>query len=164
MADGARALQFAHVLFSLELYLLSPYLRRYIRRANAIAHLLTTGVVVPSPRSLSCVQRACVQSVVLISISFQAMAIAAASLVAVLSQLMASVFCVSVVFVSFLCPLWLMGIQKRKQKINGPWDEAVPKWSTRLSDFQRTHSLRPSATRRIGATQSYNNGQKVKGE
>eukprot|EP00873_Tetraselmis_striata_P006663 jgi/Tetstr1/426927/TSEL_017140.t1 len=39
---GRREQVFAHVLFSLEMYLLSPFVRRHIRRTHTIAHLATT--------------------------------------------------------------------------------------------------------------------------
>ena len=68
------------------------------------------------------------------------MTAASAALLAVLSKPAAVAFLACAFFMSFLCPLFLICIQKYKQKINGPWDEAVPKWSTRVSDFQRTHS------------------------
>jgi len=109
---------FAHVLFSLELFLLSPHPRRFIRTAHAAAHLLTTC----------------------------AMTSAAAGLLAALSKPAAVAFLATVLFMSFLCPLWLICIQKYKQKINGPWDEAVPKWSERVSDFQRAYSTAAAPT------------------
>ena len=34
----------------------------------------------------------------------------------------------------FLCPMWLVRIQKFKANINGPWDEAVPKLNEELHD------------------------------
>jgi hypothetical protein len=34
--------------------------------------------------------------------------------------------------VTLVCPYWLVHIQKFKAKINGPWDEAVPKLATTL--------------------------------
>lgn len=37
----------------------------------------------------------------------------------------------------FLCPWWLVHIEKFKTKINGPWDEAIP----RLTTLVREHSL-----------------------
>lgn len=88
---------FVHVLFCLQLYLLSPFMRRYIRRASVAAHV---GLTV-------------------------AMAAAAAALLAPLSVLLTAVFLVKVIFVSFICPWWLVHIHKFKAKINGPWDEAV---------------------------------------
>ena len=74
------------------------------------------------------------------------MASVAVALLAVLSMPAAAAFMAAVLFVSFICPLWLICIQKYKQKINGPWDEAVPKWSALVSDFQRTCSTASTAT------------------
>eukprot|EP00873_Tetraselmis_striata_P006661 jgi/Tetstr1/426925/TSEL_017138.t1 len=72
----------------------------------------------------------------------RALAGGAAMMLAPLSLAGTVTFVATVVFVMFACPLWLVRIQKYKQKINGNWDEAVPKWSTRVTDFQRQHSLR----------------------
>eukprot|EP00877_Chromochloris_zofingiensis_P010970 jgi/Chrzof1/6126/Cz17g10210.t1 len=89
---------FVHVLFCLELYLLSPFMRRYIRQASITAHVtLTLGMVC-----------------------------AAVALLLPLSSNLTTVFLVAVVFISLLCPRWLVRIHKFKAKINGPWDEAVP--------------------------------------
>lgn len=96
--------QFAHVLFCLQLYLLSPFMRRYVRAASSAAHVALTA----------------------------AMAAAAAALLAALSARAAALFCAAVLFVSLLCPLWLVRIHKFKAKINGPWDEAVPHVPTHL--------------------------------
>ena len=93
---------FAHVLLCLELYLLSPYMRRYIRQASTAAHLALTA----------------------------AMALAAAALLLPLSAPLAALFLSAVVGVSGICPRWLVRIHKFKAKINGPWDEAVPDLSS----------------------------------
>ncbi|KAI9333010.1 phosphatidylinositol N-acetylglucosaminyltransferase subunit C [Obelidium mucronatum] len=34
-------------------------------------------------------------------------------------------FCV-LLFVTFICPVWFLGVQKYKDEIRGPWDEAKP--------------------------------------
>eukprot|EP00879_Flechtneria_rotunda_P013359 GHRR01013949.1.p1 GENE.GHRR01013949.1~~GHRR01013949.1.p1 ORF type:complete len:178 (+),score=53.64 GHRR01013949.1:913-1446(+) len=95
---------FVHVLFCLELYLLSPFMRRYIRNASLMAHiLLTLGMVA-----------------------------AAVLLLLPLSSVLTIAYLTAVVSVSFLCPYWLVHIHKFKAKINGPWDEAVPKVPSRL--------------------------------
>jgi hypothetical protein len=60
------------------------------------------------------------------------MAAAAAALLAPLSVALALLFLGVVVFVSLLCPWWLVRIHKFKAKINGPWDEAVPHVPTAL--------------------------------
>lgn len=43
----------------------------------------------------------------------------------------------------FICPWWLLHIEKFKTKINGPWDEAVPK----LTKIVQEHSLQNQALR-----------------
>jgi phosphatidylinositol glycan class C protein len=97
-------LQFVHVLFCLELYLLSPFMRRYIRNTSLTAHVLLTA----------------------------AMAAAAICLLLPLSRLITAAYALAVLSVSFVCPYWLVHIQKFKAKINGPWDEAVPKMPTSI--------------------------------
>ncbi|GBF92993.1 phosphatidylinositol N-acetylglucosaminyltransferase subunit C [Raphidocelis subcapitata] len=97
---------FAHVLFCLQLYLLSPFMRRYVRAASLGAHAGLTA----------------------------AMAAAAAALLAPLSPALACVFGGLVLFVSLACPWWLVHIHKFKAKINGPWDEAVPQVPTHLME------------------------------
>jgi len=99
---------FVHILFSLEMYLLSPFLRRFLCRTHSAIHVATTAL----------------------------MGLGAALLLAALSAVAASAFCAASLFITFACPMWLMRIQKYKQKINGPWDEAVPKWSSLVSNFQ----------------------------
>lgn len=86
------------MLFCLELYLLLPFMRRYIRRASLAAHVAVTAAMVG----------------------------AATTLLLPLSPALTALFCGLVLFTSLGCPAWLLGIQKFKAKINGPWDEAVP--------------------------------------
>lgn len=113
-------LQFVHLLFCLELYLLSPFMRRYIRNASLTAHLILTA----------------------------AMVAAAVLLLLPLSRVITAAFVSSVIGVSFVCPYWLVHIQKFKAKINGPWDEAVPKIPTSI------HSSRSSKNRNRWASSS----------
>lgn len=89
---------FVHVLLSLELYLLSPFMRRYIRQASVAAHVAITASMF------------CISTLLLLP----------------LSPNLTIVFTFAVVFISFLSPRWLVRIHKFKAKINGPWDEAVP--------------------------------------
>ncbi|KAI8834975.1 phosphatidylinositol N-acetylglucosaminyltransferase subunit C [Chytriomyces cf. hyalinus JEL632] len=46
--------------------------------------------------------------------------------VSLVSASMAYVYAVTLVFVTFVCPLWFLGVQKYKDEIRGPWDEAKP--------------------------------------
>ncbi len=79
-------------------------MRRYIRNTSIAVHLL-----------LTC-----------------AMVAAAVLLLLPLSGLITAAYVLAVVSVSFVCPYWLVHIQKFKAKINGPWDEAVPKIPTSI--------------------------------
>lgn len=86
------------MLFSLELYLLSPYARRYVRRRSVRLHV---GVTV-------------------------AMAAAAVGLLLCVSGVAAAAFVAADLLLTFLCPLALVRAHKYKAKISGPWDEAAP--------------------------------------
>ena len=97
-------LQFVHVLFCLQVYLLSPFVRRYVRSASLAAHVLLTA----------------------------GMAAAALLLLLPLSSVLSMLYLVVILSVSFVCPYWLVHIQKFKAKINGPWDEAVPRIPTSI--------------------------------
>ncbi|KAL4429203.1 hypothetical protein ABPG77_010182 [Micractinium sp. CCAP 211/92] len=102
---------YAQLLLSLELYILGPYCRRQVAAASPAAHLaLTAGLVA-----------------------------AAAALLAPLSPLLTSVFGCAILFVTFLCPMWLVRIHKFKAAINGPWDEAVPRLSTAVTRHLARH-------------------------
>ena len=103
--DVASAVQ---VLVSLQLYLLSPYVRRYLRQAAPAAYVVLT-VLMP---------------------------LAAMALMAPLSLVLMFAFSAAVLFVSLLCPFWLVRIHKFKAKINGPWDEAVPELLSTLDDLR----------------------------
>ena len=96
------------VLVSLQLYLLSPYVRRYLRQAAPAAYTVLTF----------------------------AMPLVAMGLLAPLSPVLMSAFLAAVLFVSLLCPFWLVRIHKFKAKINGPWDEAVPELLSSLDDLK----------------------------
>jgi phosphatidylinositol glycan class C protein len=61
-----------------------------------------------------------------------ALAAGAAALLARQSVLLTSAFCCALLFVTLICPMWLVRIHKFKAQINGPWDEAVPHLSRHL--------------------------------
>ncbi|GMH40411.1 hypothetical protein BSKO_08315 [Bryopsis sp. KO-2023] len=90
---------FVQILFALELYLLFPFVRRYVCQASMVVHLALT----------------------------LAMLAISVLLAAPLSVLLTSMYCAVVGFVSLICPLFLVNLHKFKAKINGPWDEAVPR-------------------------------------
>ncbi|KAL6753573.1 phosphatidylinositol N-acetylglucosaminyltransferase subunit C [Haematococcus lacustris] len=89
---------FAQVLFSLLSFMLSPFVRRYIRAASASCHVVTTAGLV------------CAAAWLLVPLSLSA----------------SSLFMACVFVLTFVCPALLVSIHKYKAKINGPWDEAVP--------------------------------------
>lgn len=99
------------LLLSLELYILGPYCRRQVAAASPAAHLALTA----------------------------ALAAAAAALLAPLSPLLTSAFVCALLFVTFLCPMWLVRIHKFKAAINGPWDEAVPRLSSAVTRHLSRH-------------------------
>lgn len=45
------------------------------------------------------------------------------------SKLVIYLYFATTLFITFVCPLWLIWIQRYKNQINGPWDEALPKIS-----------------------------------
>lgn len=48
------------------------------------------------------------------------------TLAARVSTLLGALFAAALVAITFLSPMWLMSIQRYKNEINGPWDEARP--------------------------------------
>lgn len=89
---------FSHLTHSLTLFMLTPFLRRYVRRLSFGLHVaVTVGVAAMTTAMMARV-----------------------SLLATGAHLAACVF------VCFGAPAWLVRIQKFKAQINGPWDEAVP--------------------------------------
>lgn len=98
---------FSHLTHSLTLFLLSPFLRRYVRRLSFVLHVVVTlGVAAMTT-----------------------------AMMARVSLLATAAHVVTCAFVCFGAPAWLVRIQKFKAQINGPWDEAVPS-RLRLSDDQ----------------------------
>lgn len=91
-------LQFAQVLLSLELFLLSPYVRRHVQRRSVVAHVALTVAMVG----------------------------VAVGLLTPVSPAAAGVFVGSSIAVSFVAPAALVRAHKFKAKISGPWDEAAP--------------------------------------
>jgi phosphatidylinositol N-acetylglucosaminyltransferase subunit C len=87
---------FAFVLFAVEVFALSPVLRHHVKRQSP-----NTGHIVASISLFG------LATVALLSLS----ALASLCFVAI------------ILFITFVCPFWLIWIQKYKQEINGPWDE-----------------------------------------
>uniref|UniRef100_A0A1D2A9G7 Phosphatidylinositol N-acetylglucosaminyltransferase subunit C n=1 Tax=Auxenochlorella protothecoides TaxID=3075 RepID=A0A1D2A9G7_AUXPR len=89
----------AQLLLSLLAFVLAPYARRQVGAAGAGARAaLTAGTLA-----------------------------GAGAAVWGASRHAGALFALAVVFLGVLCPLWLVRAHKFKAKINGPWDEAVPR-------------------------------------
>ena len=96
------------VLFSLELYLLFPHVRRFTKAQSAVGNQILTVV----------------------------MHICVLLLLIVMSLSVAAIYAALLIFVTFVCPVCLMRVQKCKAQINGPWDEAVP--CIQITQMRRT--------------------------
>lgn len=96
------------VLFSLELYLLSPYIRRYVKNKSIVADEALTVLMHVMVYIVLCP----------------------------IAAVVAYVYAAAIVFISFLCPMWLVKVHKYKAKINGAWDEAVPSTTLKLNKKQ----------------------------
>ena len=91
-------------MLSLELHIMGPYVRHKVAAASPAAHVAVTA----------------------------GLALAAVWMLASQSRLLTGVFVGACLFITFACPAWLVRIHKFKAQINGPWDEAVPRLSTKL--------------------------------
>lgn len=104
--------QFAQILFSLTAFVLLPFTCQHIKQQS---HRLFTAIV--------------------------GAALAATSmLLAMFSWYAASAYVALHLCLVFVCPWWLLQTEKFKAKINGPWDEAVPK----LTEMVRENSFATS--------------------
>lgn len=88
---------FAYLSFALELFVLSPYLRKNVKENAPRMHVAATLVMVT------------------------------AALVAVqgFSSAAAVAITIAIVFLTFITPWLLITVEKSKTQINGPWDEAA---------------------------------------
>ncbi|ORX74626.1 phosphatidylinositol N-acetylglucosaminyltransferase [Linderina pennispora] len=89
---------FAFLSFALEWFALFPIMRRYLKRISAKASMIMTLVL----------------------------ALLAWVLFLDISQAVAMIHVLGTLFITFGCPLWLIWIQRYKNEIHGPWDEARP--------------------------------------
>ncbi|KAI8325874.1 phosphatidylinositol N-acetylglucosaminyltransferase [Martensiomyces pterosporus] len=89
---------FAFLSFALKWFALFPIFRRYLKRISAAASMATTLVL----------------------------ALVAAVMFFYISRAIAMLHVFSTLFITFGCPLWLIWVQRYKNEIHGPWDEARP--------------------------------------
>ncbi|KAJ1834184.1 glycosylphosphatidylinositol anchor biosynthesis [Coemansia sp. RSA 2711] len=89
---------FAFLLFALGWFALFPIFRRYLKRISAAASVATTMVL----------------------------ALVATAMFAYISRVIAMLHVFGTLFITFGCPLWLIWVQRYKNEIHGPWDEARP--------------------------------------
>lgn len=104
-------MQFAQVLFSLTAFIILPFTCQHIQRASAAAY----------------------SAVVLCS------ATATAALLQRHSWQWAGVYAALHAALVFACPACMLSVHKFKAQINGPWDEAVPKLTSRVREM--SHSV-----------------------
>ncbi|KAJ2638448.1 glycosylphosphatidylinositol anchor biosynthesis [Coemansia sp. RSA 1286] len=89
---------FAFLAFALEWFGLFPIFRRYLKRISAAASM-TMAVL---------------------------LALVAAVMFMFISRAVALLHLFGTLFITFVCPLWLIWVQRYKNEIHGPWDEARP--------------------------------------
>ncbi|ORX89480.1 phosphatidylinositol N-acetylglucosaminyltransferase [Basidiobolus meristosporus CBS 931.73] len=85
--------------FAVEWFALFPIFRRHIKSLSSHSNII-----------LSCV-----------------LFCSAAGLFYFISKALATFYIIAMGFITFGCPFWLIWIQKYKNEIHGPWDEARPK-------------------------------------
>jgi phosphatidylinositol glycan class C protein len=94
---------FVFVVLAIQLFALFPIVRDFIRVRSERAHLALTATLVGLTLALLLLN----------------------------STLLAIVYAAGVAFMVFVCPYWLMSVQKYKNEIQGPWDIAtVAQFST----------------------------------
>jgi len=98
---------FTLLCFAVLIFALFPMIRHHVKRKSLRCHLwLTWGMVA-------------IVTVCLFNVY----------------PLVAYAYTSTIVFTTFICPMWLKWMQRYKYEINGPWDEAVPAVENR-SDLQ----------------------------
>ncbi|XP_060593684.1 phosphatidylinositol N-acetylglucosaminyltransferase subunit C-like [Ruditapes philippinarum] len=90
---------FATVTFAVELFALWPALRRNLRQAIPASHVAMTAIL---------------SLLTLVTLTY-------------ISMPAAFLLLITLVFITFVCPWWLITLQPYKNNIHGPWDEAVIK-------------------------------------
>ncbi|KAJ2776003.1 glycosylphosphatidylinositol anchor biosynthesis [Coemansia nantahalensis] len=89
---------FAFLSFALQWFALFPIFRRHLKRVSSAASVATTV----------------------------ALALVAAALFMHISRAVAMLHVLGALFITFGCPLWLIWVQRYKNELHGPWDEARP--------------------------------------
>ncbi|KAI9476860.1 glycosylphosphatidylinositol anchor biosynthesis [Coemansia sp. RSA 989] len=89
---------FAFLAFALCWFALFPIFRRYLKRVSSVASMATTVVL----------------------------ALVATAMFMYILKPIALLHVFSTLFITFACPLWLIWVQRYKNEIHGPWDEARP--------------------------------------
>jgi phosphatidylinositol glycan class C protein len=90
---------FGLLAFAVEWFALLPFFLRFLKKVSLTYFLISTVVFT----------------------------IIAVLLFIPISKVVIITFCSVVFFVNFICPVWLISVQKYKNQINGPWDEAKMK-------------------------------------
>ncbi|CAG8517455.1 phosphatidylinositol N-acetylglucosaminyltransferase [Gigaspora margarita] len=90
---------FGLMLFAVEWFALFPIFRRYTKSLSAKFNVALTCILF----------------------------ILATTLFLYISNVIAIIYVLGIIFITFACPYWLIWIQKYKNEIHGPWDEARPK-------------------------------------
>ncbi|KAJ1929068.1 glycosylphosphatidylinositol anchor biosynthesis [Tieghemiomyces parasiticus] len=90
---------FGFMAFALEWFALFPIFRRYLKRIMPLGHLVQTGL--------------------LVAVTFV--------LFWPIARAIAIFYMIAMFCLTFLCPIWLIWVQRYKNEIHGPWDEARPK-------------------------------------
>jgi len=90
---------FAQLIFCFELFLLFPYIRHYVRRKSILMHCILTGTMAIGP---------------IYSLIFDLHAPYAAGCLLLTYG-----------FITFICPLAFLHVQRYKLVVEGPWDDAI---------------------------------------
>ncbi|CAO3694992.1 unnamed protein product [Rhizopus microsporus] len=59
-----------------------------------------------------------------------------------ISRAVAFIYILGFIFLTFICPYWLIFIQKYKNEIHGPWDEARPKLQRPKRNLYRKKNIK----------------------
>jgi len=90
---------FGLLAFAVEWFALLPFFLRFLKKVSVVYDLINTSLFI----------------------------IFAIILFIPISKVVIVTFCFVVFLVNFICPIWLISVQKYKNQINGPWDEAKMK-------------------------------------